>query len=66
MNSDPAQQDNERRPYLGVRFTCCNVYTHIFLNAQQSAFVGWCPRCAAKLEIKAGPDGSDERIFEAG
>jgi len=52
------------RPFLGVVFKCCNVYSRIYLNKQQTAFVGWCPRCAKPIRIKVSPDGIDSRFFE--
>ena len=52
------------RPHLGIMFKCCNVYSHIYLNKKGDAFVGWCPKCAKKAEVKVSPDGSDSRFFE--
>jgi hypothetical protein len=55
-----------KRPFLGMHFRCCNVYSRIYLNKEGTAFVGWCPRCAAKTEVKVSPTGSDSRFFSAG
>jgi hypothetical protein len=63
-NTDPPRQDEP--PRLGIIFKCCNVYAHVRLNAQKTAFVGWCPKCAARLEVPVDPHGSDARFFEAG
>ncbi|MCX6831802.1 MAG: hypothetical protein NT028_06645 [candidate division Zixibacteria bacterium] len=52
------------RPFIGVVFKCCKVYSRIYLNKQRTAFVGWCPRCAAQIRIKVSPDGTDARFFE--
>jgi len=52
------------RPFIGVMFKCCKVYSRIYLNKQSTAFVGWCPRCAAQIRIKVSPDGTDSRFFE--
>jgi hypothetical protein len=54
----------DERPFLGVVFKCCKVYGRIYLNKQQTAFVGWCPRCAKPIRIKVSPDGTDSRFFE--
>jgi len=54
------------RPFLGIHFKCCNVYARIHLNKTGTAFVGWCPRCAAKTEVRVSPTGSDSRFFSAG
>lgn len=53
------------RPYVGIFFTCCKVYSRIYLNKQGTAFVGWCPKCAAKVEMKVSPTGSTSRFFVA-
>ena len=53
------------RPYIGVKFECCKVYIRIYLNKAGTAYVGHCPRCAAKIEIKVGPGGSDSRFWVA-
>jgi hypothetical protein len=53
------------RPFVGIYFKCCRVYSRIFLNKQGTAFVGWCPRCAAKVEMKISPTGSASRFFTA-
>ncbi len=52
------------RPFIGVIFKCCKVYSRVYLNRQRTAFVGWCPRCAKPLRIKVSPDGTDSRFFE--
>lgn len=53
------------RPHVGVHFRCCNVYARVYLNARGDAFVGWCPRCVAKLEMKVDPEGSANQFFGA-
>lgn len=60
------QADKKPRPFVGIYFTCCRVYARIFLNKQGTAFVGWCPRCAAKVEMKVSPTGSPDKFFFAG
>jgi hypothetical protein len=56
----------EKRPFLGVHFDCCSVYSRIYLNKKETAFVGWCPKCAKKVEVKISPTGSKTRFFSAG
>ncbi|MCX6826092.1 MAG: hypothetical protein NTV06_02315 [candidate division Zixibacteria bacterium] len=52
-----------RRPHIGVVFKCCRIYSRIYLNKKRDAFVGWCPKCTAKLVVKVSPTGSDSRFF---
>ncbi|MFH2056125.1 MAG: hypothetical protein ABIJ61_09215 [bacterium] len=54
----------EERPYIGIIFKCCKVYSRIYLNAQKTAFVGWCPRCARQVRFKVSPEGTADRFFE--
>ena len=54
-----------KRPFIGIHFKCCNVYSRIYINKKQTAFVGWCPKCTKKVEVKISPDGADTSFFEA-
>jgi len=56
----------ERRPFLGMYFKCCHVYSRIYVNKERTAFVGWCPKCAGKVEVKISPTGSNSKFFSAG
>lgn len=53
------------RRYIGMMFKCCRVYTRIYLNREGTAYIGRCPKCAAKVEIKIGPGGADARFWTA-
>jgi hypothetical protein len=57
--------EGRERPWISVFFECCRVYLRIYLNRSGKAFVGWCPKCKARIEVGAGPEGSPERFFSA-
>ncbi len=63
--SEPEESRRDARPFIGMHFRCCKVYARIYLNAAGTAFVGWCPRCAKKAEVKVAAHGSPTRFFSA-
>jgi hypothetical protein len=54
------------KKFLGVHFTCCDVYARVYPNRASTAYVGHCPRCAKRVSFKIGPVGTDARFFTAG
>jgi hypothetical protein len=55
----------ERR-FVGVHFVCCDVYTRVYINRDQTAYEGNCPRCAKRVRLRIGAGGTDARFFTAG
>jgi PHP family Zn ribbon phosphoesterase len=53
------------RPFIGMLFKCCQVYTRIYLNKAGSAYDGRCPRCGKSIRIEARPGGSASRFWSA-
>jgi len=53
------------RQYIGVRFECCGVYQRVYLNRAGTAYVGWCPKCARRAEVRVDPAGTRDRFFRA-
>ena len=51
--------------FLGVHFECCDVYSRVYLNREQTAYVGHCPRCARRVQFLIGEGGTSERFFRA-
>jgi hypothetical protein len=64
MTSENKKTDAPR-PHIGILYKCCHIYARIYLNKKGDAFVGWCPKCAAKLEVKVSPTGSSRKFFTA-
>jgi len=53
------------RPYIGMLFKCCHVYSRIYLNRAGTAFQGFCPKCGAKVTVRAAKGGSKSRFWVA-
>ncbi len=69
LSSDPepatASGNTQSRRFLGIQFACCHVYSRVYVNKEGTAYVGNCPRCTKRVELKIGPGGSDSRFFTA-
>ncbi|MEW6742597.1 MAG: hypothetical protein AB1486_07545 [Planctomycetota bacterium] len=59
----PSQQG---RRFLGILFTCCQVYSRVYVNAAGTAYEGRCPRCLRPLRVPVDPErGTYARFFKA-
>jgi hypothetical protein len=54
------------RRFVGIHFVCCDVYTRVYINREESAYEGTCPKCAKRVRLRVGPGGTDARFFSAG
>ncbi|UCC80742.1 MAG: hypothetical protein JSW64_05125 [Candidatus Zixiibacteriota bacterium] len=54
----------EKKEFIGVIFKCCKKYSRIYLDDEKSSFLGWCPKCGAKMEIRISPNGSNSKFFQ--
>jgi hypothetical protein len=61
-----AESGASERRFIGVHFVCCDVYTRVYINRDQTAYEGNCPRCAKRIHLRIGPGGTDARFFTAG
>ena len=59
----PATSPSPARPYVGVRFACCDVYVRIYRSPDGKSYRGHCPRCARPVNFVVGPGGTDARTF---
>lgn len=53
-------------PFIGIQFKCCRTYGRIYRNRDRNAYVGNCPKCAARIKVPIGPGGGSNRFFSAG
>jgi hypothetical protein len=72
LSSDPEgsgegarRQPGEARRFLGVHFTCCDIYSRVYVNRDETAYVGRCPGCARRITFQIGPGGTGARFFRA-
>lgn len=61
--ADDGTSHSSQRPYVGVHFQCCNVYSNVYINHEQTAYSGHCPRCSSRVEIPIAKEGSTTGIF---
>ncbi|MFH1022664.1 MAG: hypothetical protein V1809_04690 [Planctomycetota bacterium] len=65
MSASSKKSPAEGRRYISIHFECCGVYQRVYINRTGTAYVGWCPKCARRAEIKIAPDGTSCRFFKA-
>lgn len=53
------------RPYIGVEFACCGVYTRVYRRPEQTRYDCRCPRCLRMVTVHVGPQGTSNRFFRA-
>ncbi|MBN4067387.1 hypothetical protein JYU14_04820 [Simkania negevensis] len=62
---DPSKEEDRKINYLRIYWKCCHVYSRIYRNKDNTAYVGRCPSCNAALSVTIGPEGTTRRSFIA-
>jgi len=62
-DATPSNATGASRPFLSVKFACCNVYCRIYRNNDGSRYEGRCPRCGQPVRFVVGQGGTDSRFF---
>jgi hypothetical protein len=65
FDRDPSTGGAAGRNFVGIHFTCCDVYTRVYVNRDETAYEGNCPKCAKRVCLQIGPGGTDSRFFTA-
>lgn len=61
----PSKTDGVGRRFVGVQFACCGIYARIYVNQDETAYEGHCPKCYRPITLRIGPGGTDSRFFTA-
>ena len=63
--TDQQSSASRGRPYVGILFECCGVYTRVYRRPDQRYYVGRCPNCLRLVRLRVGPYGTSARLFRA-
>ena len=61
----PVPSGPAARPFVGIHFVCCDLYARVYVNREETAYTGNCPRCGRPIRIRIGHGGTSHRFFTA-
>ena len=61
--AEEGNNENKKRPYLGIWFECCNVYGRLYKSKDGKTYRGRCPRCLRQAIVRIGGEGTNRRFF---
>lgn len=66
--NNPATDDKSLRgrPWLSIKWKCCQSYSRVYRNRKGDAYEGRCPKCGSPVKAMIGQGGVSARFFEAG
>ena len=36
---------------MGIQFACCGVYARVYVNRDETAYIGHCPKCSRRVRV---------------
>jgi len=55
----------EGKPFLGVLFRCCSVYSRLYMHRDGRAYNGRCPKCMHPVRVAIdAANGVETRFLE--
>ena len=64
-STDGTDANKAGRPWIGIHFECCGVYTRISRRPEAKEYEGRCPKCGLAIRVGVGPDGVRTRLLRA-
>jgi len=55
-----------KKPFIGVRFACCNVYSRLYLVHNKKEYSLACPKCGRRAFFVADRNAPPDRFIEVG
>ncbi|MGA0163418.1 MAG: hypothetical protein ACO3LE_04095 [Bdellovibrionota bacterium] len=55
--------DFEKRPYIGLMFECCRVYSRIYRKKEDQHYKGFCPKCGRAVSLRVDPRKGSKSKF---